>query len=74
MSELAQEINVSVGVKLHRLGVCEWEVKLWISSEGESNGAWRIVVSNVTGHTCIVHVRKIGLCIINDISLICCSM
>ncbi|CAA2994471.1 acetyl- carboxylase 1-like [Olea europaea subsp. europaea] len=58
LSELAQEINVSVGVKLHRLGVCEWEVKLWISSEGESNGAWRIVVSNVTGHTCIVHIYR----------------
>ncbi|KAL2503794.1 Acetyl-CoA carboxylase 2 [Abeliophyllum distichum] len=43
---------------MHRLGVCEWEVKLWISSEGESNGAWRIVVSNVTGHTCIIHIYR----------------
>lgn len=56
LEELAREINASVGVRMHRLGVCEWEVKLWISSEGEANGAWRIVVANVTGHTCIVHV------------------
>ncbi|KAL2249829.1 acetyl-CoA carboxylase 1-like isoform X1 [Sesamum indicum] len=55
---LGHEINASVGVKMHRLGVCEWEVKLWISSEGDANGAWRLVVTNVTGHTCIVHVYR----------------
>lgn len=58
LGDLASEVNASVGVKMHRLGVCEWEVKLWISSEGEANGAWRIVVANVTGHTCIVHVYR----------------
>ena len=56
LQELAHEINTSIGVRMHRLGVCQWEVKLWISSEGEANGAWRVVVANVTGHTCIVHV------------------
>lgn len=56
---LAHEVNASVGVRMHRLGVCEWEVKLWISSDGEANGAWRVVVTNVTGHTCIVHVSQI---------------
>lgn len=56
LQELVREINASIGVRMHRLGVCEWEVKLWISSEGEANGAWRVVVANVTGHTCIVHV------------------
>ncbi|KAL0361613.1 UNVERIFIED_CONTAM: Acetyl-CoA carboxylase 1 [Sesamum radiatum] len=56
--DLGHEINASVGVKMHRLGVCEWEVKLWISSEGDANGAWRVVVTNVTGHTCIVHVYR----------------
>ncbi|XP_051124639.1 acetyl-CoA carboxylase 1-like [Andrographis paniculata] len=58
LDDLAHEINASVGVKMHRLGVCEWEVKLWISSEGDANGAWRVVVTNVTGHTCIVHVYR----------------
>lgn len=57
--DLACEIHSSVGVKMHRLGVCQWEVKLWISSEGEANGAWRIVTTNVTGHTCIVHVSEL---------------
>ncbi|KAK4428493.1 Acetyl-CoA carboxylase 1 [Sesamum alatum] len=56
--DLGHEVNASVGVKMHRLGVCEWEVKLWISSEGDANGAWRVVVTNVTGHTCIVHVYR----------------
>ncbi|PIN24736.1 Acetyl-CoA carboxylase [Handroanthus impetiginosus] len=58
LDELGREVNASVGVKMHRLGVCEWEVKLWISSEGDANGAWRVVVTNVTGHTCIVHVYR----------------
>lgn len=56
MEEMAREIHASVGVKMHRLNVCEWEVKLWMSSSGQANGAWRVVITNVTGHTCAVHV------------------
>ncbi|KAL8058416.1 hypothetical protein ABFX02_03G016600 [Erythranthe guttata] len=58
LDEMAREINASVGVRMHRLGVCEWEIKLWISSEGNANGAWRVAVKNVTGHTCIVHIYR----------------
>uniref|UniRef100_A0A803NNC6 Acetyl-CoA carboxylase n=1 Tax=Cannabis sativa TaxID=3483 RepID=A0A803NNC6_CANSA len=58
LEELARNIHVSVGVRMHRLGVWEWEVKLWISSSGQANGAWRVVVTNVTGHTCTVHVYR----------------
>lgn len=29
LDEMADEINESVGFKMHSLGVCEWEVKLW---------------------------------------------
>lgn len=53
---LAREIHAAVGVRMHRLGVFEWEVKLWMASCGQANGAWRLVVTNVTGHTCTVHV------------------
>lgn len=53
---MAREIHASVGVKMHRLNVCEWEVKLWLSSSGKANGAWRVVITNVTGHTCAVNV------------------
>lgn len=53
LEELAREIHASVGVRMHRLGVCEWEVKLWIASSGQ---AWRVVVTNVTGHTCTIQV------------------
>lgn len=56
LEELTREIHTSVGVKMHRLGICEWEVKLWIASDGQANGAWRVVVTNATGHTCVVHV------------------
>ncbi|EPS68705.1 hypothetical protein M569_06062, partial [Genlisea aurea] len=58
LDDLAREIHASVGLKMHRLAVCEWEVKLCISSEGDANGAWRVVVTNVTGHACIVHIYR----------------
>ncbi|GMP80190.1 hypothetical protein CsSME_00035383 [Camellia sinensis var. sinensis] len=58
LEELAHEIHESTGVKMHRLGVCVWEVKLWITSAGQANGAWRVVVENVTGHTCTVHIYR----------------
>ncbi|XP_023877814.1 acetyl-CoA carboxylase 1 [Quercus suber] len=58
LKELAHEIHASVGVRMHRLGVCEWEVKLWMASPGPANGAWRVVVTNVTGHTCTVHIYR----------------
>ncbi|XP_071710268.1 acetyl-CoA carboxylase 1-like isoform X2 [Rutidosis leptorrhynchoides] len=56
--KLGREIHTMVGVKMHRLGVFEWEVKLRVASSGQANGAWRVVVTNVTGHTCIVHVYR----------------
>ncbi|XP_060973718.1 acetyl-CoA carboxylase 1-like isoform X1 [Cannabis sativa] len=58
LEELARNIHASVGVRMHKLGVWEWEVKLWISSSGQANGAWRVVVTNVTGRTCTVHVYR----------------
>lgn len=58
LSELAREIHGLAGVRMHRLNVCEWEVKLWVSSSGQANGSWRVVVTNVTGHTCTVHVYR----------------
>lgn len=61
LEELAREIHSSVGVRMHRLGVVVWEVKLWMADCGQANGAWRIVVNNVTGHTCTVHVSLIYL-------------
>lgn len=54
--KMVREIHIMVGVKMHRLGVFEWEVKLRVASTAQANGAWRVVVTNVTGHTCIVHV------------------
>lgn len=56
LEELSRDIHSFVGVRMHRLGVAEWEIKLWMESSGQANGAWRVVVTNVTGHTCTVHV------------------
>lgn len=61
LQELAHEIHENVGVRMHRLGVCEWEVKLWMPSIGLASGAWRVVVTNVTGHTCTIHVSFITI-------------
>lgn len=56
LCELAHEIHTLVGVRMHRLNVCQWEVKLWMTSAGPASGAWRVVVDNVTGQTCTVNV------------------
>ncbi|KAF8390974.1 hypothetical protein HHK36_023274 [Tetracentron sinense] len=58
LEELAHGIHVSVGVRMHRLGACEWEVKLLMASAELTSGAWRVVVANVTGHTCTVHIYR----------------
>ncbi|XP_052203206.1 acetyl-CoA carboxylase 1-like [Diospyros lotus] len=58
LEELVRDVHAYVGVKMHRLGVCEWEVKLWVASAGRATGAWRVVVQNVTGHTFNVHIYR----------------
>ena len=59
----ATKIHEIVGVRMHRLAVCEWEVKLWLDAIGLARSAWRVVVSNVTGHTCTVNVSPLSLSI-----------
>ncbi|KAK1289084.1 Acetyl-CoA carboxylase 1 [Acorus calamus] len=61
LEELARKIHEYAGVRMHRLAVCEWEVKLWLASAGLASGAWRVVVTNVTGHTCTVHAFQTAL-------------
>ncbi|KAK1314685.1 Acetyl-CoA carboxylase 1 [Acorus calamus] len=58
LEELARKIHEYAGVRMHRLAVCVWEVKLWLASAGLASGAWRVVVMNVTGHTCTVHIYR----------------
>lgn len=58
LSEVALQIHELAGVRMHRLAVCEWEVKLWLGSVGPASGSWRIVVKNVTGQTCSFHVSS----------------
>ncbi|XP_008803739.1 acetyl-CoA carboxylase 1-like [Phoenix dactylifera] len=58
LEEMFVKIHELVGVRMHRLAVCEWEVKLWLDSIGLASGAWRIIVTNVTGHTCTIHIYR----------------
>ncbi|XP_010461353.1 PREDICTED: acetyl-CoA carboxylase 1-like [Camelina sativa] len=58
LEEATREIHRSVGVKMHKLGVREWEVRLWLGSSGLANGAWRVVVANVTGRTCTINIYR----------------
>ncbi|XP_072977660.1 acetyl-CoA carboxylase 1-like isoform X1 [Typha angustifolia] len=58
LKEMALKIHELVGVRMHRLAVCEWEVKLWLDCDGSASGSWRIAVTNVTGHTCNVHIYR----------------
>ncbi|KAI9106486.1 hypothetical protein K1719_022014 [Acacia pycnantha] len=58
LKEWAHEIYSSIGVRMHRLGVAEWEVKLCMTYFGQANGAWRVIVTNVTGHTCTIHIYR----------------
>ncbi|KAG8091440.1 hypothetical protein GUJ93_ZPchr0012g20998 [Zizania palustris] len=58
LKNMVLNIHEHVGVRMHRLSVCQWEVKLWLDCNGESSGAWRVVVTNVTGHTCTVDIYR----------------
>ncbi|KAF8046826.1 hypothetical protein N665_3391s0004, partial [Sinapis alba] len=58
LEETVREIHKLAGVRMHRLGVCEWEVRLRLASSGLASGAWRAVVANVTGRTCTVHIYR----------------
>ncbi|KAJ4731697.1 Acetyl-CoA carboxylase [Rhynchospora pubera] len=58
LREMVLKVHELLGVRMHRVSVCEWEVKLWLGGDGAASGAWRVVVTNVTGHTCAVHVYR----------------
>ncbi|XP_078164139.1 acetyl-CoA carboxylase 1-like isoform X1 [Carex rostrata] len=58
LKEMVLMVHELVGVRMHRLSVCDWEVKLWLGGDGVASGAWRVVVTNVTGHTCTVHIYR----------------
>ena len=61
LKEMALKIHKLVGARMHHLSVCQWEVKLKLDSDGPASGSWRVVTTNVTGHTCNVDVSFIHL-------------
>ncbi|XBI75211.1 hypothetical protein VPH35_068610 [Triticum aestivum] len=58
LKHMAMSIHEHVGVRMHRLSVCQWEVKLWLDCDGQASGAWRVVVTIVTGHSCTVDIYR----------------
>ncbi|GLJ49976.1 hypothetical protein SUGI_1062920 [Cryptomeria japonica] len=58
LQDLAYGIHDLLGVRMHRLAVGQWEIRLRLDSLGVANGAWRIVVTNPTGQTCTVHIYR----------------
>jgi acetyl-CoA carboxylase/biotin carboxylase 1 len=61
LENLAHEVYSKLGARMHRLTVAGWEIRVRLKELQTANGAWRVVVSNPTGHTCIVQVRSLLL-------------
>jgi acetyl-CoA carboxylase/biotin carboxylase 1 len=64
LKHMALNLYDHVGVRMHRLSVCQWELKLWLVCDGQASGAWRVVVTNVTGHTCTVDVSSLTIALL----------
>ncbi|KAG0579665.1 hypothetical protein KC19_4G115000 [Ceratodon purpureus] len=58
LENLAHEIYSKLGARMHRLAVAGWEIRVRLKELQAANGAWRVVVSNPTGHTCTVQVYR----------------
>eukprot|EP01018_Ginkgo_biloba_P038670 Gb_33780 [translate_table: standard] len=58
LEDLAYKVHDMLGARMHRLAVGEWEIRLRMDSLGAANGAWRILVTNPTGHTCTIHIYR----------------
>ena len=56
LEDLAHKIHNRLGLRMHRLAVASWEIRLKVDLLGKIDGSWRVVVTNPTGHTCIVQV------------------
>lgn len=57
LESLAHEVHTKLGARMHRLAIAGWEIRVRLKELQAANGAWRVVVSNPTGHTCTVQVR-----------------
>ncbi|ONM18428.1 acetyl-CoA carboxylase2 [Zea mays] len=58
LKSMALKIHELVGARMHHLSVCQWEVKLKLDCDGPASGTWRVVTTNVTGHTCTIDIYR----------------
>eukprot|EP00250_Pteridium_aquilinum_P007836 c17476_g1_i1 orf=321-7031(+) len=56
LEDLAHRVHGRLGLRMHRLAVASWELRVKVDLLGQICGAWRVVVTNPTSHTCIVQV------------------
>jgi acetyl-CoA carboxylase/biotin carboxylase 1 len=61
LENLAHEVYSKLGARMHRLIVAGWESRVRLKELQTAHGAWRVVVSNPTGHTCTVQVHSLLL-------------
>jgi acetyl-CoA carboxylase/biotin carboxylase 1 len=61
LENLAHEVYLKLGARMHRLTVAGWEIRVRLKELQTANGAWRVVVSNPTSHTCTVQVLSLLL-------------
>lgn len=67
---LAHEVYFKLGARMHRLAIAGWEIRVRLKELQAANGAWRVVVSNPTGHTCTVQVRSQSFITVVSLSLL----
>ncbi|MCO5565015.1 hypothetical protein L7F22_018685 [Adiantum nelumboides] len=56
LEDLAHRVHSRLGLRMHRLAVASWELRVKVDLLAQITGAWRVVVTNPTGHTCIVEI------------------
>lgn len=56
LEDLALRVHGRLGLRMHRLAVASWELRVKVDFLGQVGGSWRVVVTNPTSHTCIVQV------------------
>lgn len=56
LEDLAHRVHSRLGLRMHRLAVASWELRVKVDFLGQISGSWRVVVTNPTSHTCVVQV------------------
>ncbi|KAH7276946.1 hypothetical protein KP509_39G027900 [Ceratopteris richardii] len=56
LEDLALRVHGRLGLRMHRLAVASWEIRVKVDLLGQITGSWRLMVTNPTSHTCIIKI------------------